>query len=819
MRDASIERLAKIISDTRDDDSGKKSRKPLLQIHIGLAEGWFSLVLLAIVSYSTIWCVQAVDWVDHLGVLSLTTGLGLLVGVLAAKQYRVSRWLLHVSAFVLSLLLAFWQTVDSYYAGRVVDFINGVQHWLSSVTIGGIGDVDAIFFFFIVALSFILAYSSAWLVYRTRAPWLMIVANAVVLLINLSNASDGYIIFLVVFLIASLLLLLRFNLYESMRRWKRQGLRYAEDLGWDVMQAGALISIGILIFSWILPGSYTNPTVSQLWNLNSNPWTQIQNTWNRVISTSGGINPANRGNFRDSLSLGGNPNLTNEVVFNVQFANSQDNTQYLTSLSYDTYNGAVWTVGPVDTGAIKANQPFPSGADMTHEVVQKISVVNPPGEQNPYLLGASDIVSVNLPAKVQTNQASSKIDWQGQNGYLVAGQTYTVTSNVSSADEQTLRSVPMPADAPQFPAGYEGSSVPVTYFYPAVVDTYTQLPKLDPRIAALAKSITRGKATMYDKVVALESYLRSNYSYNVNIHRPSDEEGVAWFLFDNPNHDGFCNYFSSAMTVMARSLGIPARVAVGYTHGTYDTKHKENIIRGTDAHSWTQVYFAGYGWINFEPSASFATFTRPLPSEFPSVGAGSNSSANGNITPPVNPTHRLTRGDSSDNSDSSTGTRTAAGPSLGAALGSLILLILFALLLFSLWWRRLFHNYGLPSQLYGRVCTLAEWAGIKLQPAQTPYEYMQEVALVAPKEAETLERLGDIYVRDRWADPASKEHPRRSGEIAELPGLWKQLQPPLFLYVLRHPHFLRSFPTRIASAFSTFRRRRRAKRVPDIEDL
>ncbi|MDQ2886870.1 MAG: DUF3488 and transglutaminase-like domain-containing protein [Chloroflexota bacterium] len=818
MRDAAIERLAKIISDTKDDDSGKKSRKPLLAIHIGLAEGWFSLVLLAIVSYSTIWCVQAVGWVDHLGVLSLTTALGLLAGVLAAKYYRFPRWMLHSAALVLSLLLAFWQTVNSFYAGRVDNFINGVQHWLSSVTIGGTGDVDAIFFFFIVALSFILAYTSAWLVYRTRAPWLMIVANAVVLLLNLSNVSDGYIIFLIIFLIASLLLLLRFNLYESMLRWKRQGLRYAEDLGWDVMQAGALISIGILIFSWILPGSYINPTISQLWSLNSNPWTQIQNTWDRVISVSGGSNPANRGNFRDSLSLGGNPNLTNEVVFTVQFANNQDNTQYLTSLSYDTYNGAAWTVGPVDTGAIKANQAFSSGADMTHTVVQKISVVNPPGEQSPYLLGASDIVSINLPAKVQTNQASSKIDWQGQNGYLVAGQNYTVTSTVSSADEQTLRSVPMPADAPQFPAGYEGSAVPVTYYYPAIVDTYTQLTKLDPRIAALAKSLTRGKTTMYDKVVALESYLRSNYSYNVNIHRPSDEEGVAWFLFDNPNHDGFCNYFSSAMTVMARSLGIPARVAVGYTHGTYDAKHKENIIRGTDAHSWTQVYFAGYGWINFEPSASFAQFTRPLPSEFPSTDAG-GSSANGGITPPVNPTHRLTRGDSSDNSSTGTGTGTGTGPSLGTALGSLILLILFALLFFSLWWRRLFRNYGLPAQVYGRVCTLAEWAGIKLQPAQTPYEYMQEVALVAPNEAETLERLGDIYVRDRWADPASKEHPRHNGEIAELPGLWKQLQPQLFLYVLRHPHFLRRLPTGIATTFSTFRRRRRAKHVPDIEDL
>ncbi len=819
MRDAAIERLARIISDSDDDGSGKKSRKPLLEIHIGLAEGWFSLVLLAIVLYSTIWCVQAADWVDHLGVLSLTTGLGLLAGVLAAKQSRFSRWPLHIAAFVFSLLLAFWQTVNFFYGGSVDGFISGVQHWLSSVSIGGTGDVDAIFFFFVVALSFILAYTSAWLVYRTRAPWLMIVANAVVLLFNLSNVSDGYIIFLVLFLIASLLLLLRFNLYESMRRWKKQGLRYAEDLGWDVMQAGALISIGILIFSWILPGSYMNSTISQLWNLNSNPWTQIQNTWNRVIFTNGGTNPANRGVFRDSLALGGNPNLTNEVVFTVQFANSQDNNQYLASLSYDAYDGTTWTVSPVDTSALKTNEPFPSGADMTHLVVQKVTVVNPPGEQNPYLLGVSEIVSVNLPARVQTNQASAKVDWQGQNGYLVSGQNYTVSSSVSSADEQTLRSVPMPKDAPQASSGYEGTSVPVTYYYPAVVSMYTQLPKLDPRIAALAQSITRGKTTMYDKVSALESYLRSHYTYNVNIHRPSSEEGVAWFLFDNPNHDGFCNYFSSAMTVMARSLGIPARVAVGYTHGTYDEKSKQNIIRGADAHSWTQVYFAGYGWINFEPSASFATFTRPLPSQFPSVGAGAGGGTNDGATSPINRNRRLNPGDIGDNGGNNTGIGSTMGPSLGTVLGSFILLILFAVLLFSLWWRRLFRNYGLSAQLYGRVCTLAEWAGIKVQPAQTPYEYMQEVAAITPKEAEMLERLGNIYVRDRWADPASKEHPRHSGEIAELPGLWKRLQPPLFLYVLRHPYFLHSIPTRMASAFTSFRRRRRAKRVPDIEDL
>src|SRR5207248_8469907 len=138
---------------------------------------------------------------------------------------------------------------------------------------------DSIFLAVIRALGVLLAYSSAWLVYRTRSPWLMIVANAVVLLINLSNVDSGYIIFLVVFLMASLLLLLRMNLFESTRRWRRQGLRFSDDLGWDVMQAGALISIAILVFSWFLPSGYTNDTVPQVWNANANPWFQLEGNW------------------------------------------------------------------------------------------------------------------------------------------------------------------------------------------------------------------------------------------------------------------------------------------------------------------------------------------------------------------------------------------------------------------------------------------------------------------------------------------------------------------------------------------------------------
>src|SRR5215831_4683863 len=100
MRDATFERLSNIIADPRKSDGGsEKNRRipprPDIHFHLSLAEGWFSLFLLATVVYSTIWSVEVADWVDHLNILTLTTFIGLVVGVLAAKQRRLPRLLVH----------------------------------------------------------------------------------------------------------------------------------------------------------------------------------------------------------------------------------------------------------------------------------------------------------------------------------------------------------------------------------------------------------------------------------------------------------------------------------------------------------------------------------------------------------------------------------------------------------------------------------------------------------------------------------------------------------------------------------------------------
>jgi protein-glutamine gamma-glutamyltransferase len=129
---------------------------------------------------------------------------------------------------------------------------------------------------------------------------------------------------------------------------------------------------------------------------------------------------------------------------------------------------------------------------------------------------------------------------------------------------------------------------------------YLQLPKLDPRIADLARMITSRAPNPYDKARAIESYLRNNYGYTLDLSGTPPVDPLAYFLFEK--RAGHCEYFAAAMTVMLRTVGVPARYVNGFLPGEYNEVGGDYIIRASDAHSWVEVFFPGYGWITFDPT-------------------------------------------------------------------------------------------------------------------------------------------------------------------------------------------------------------------------
>ncbi len=240
-------------------------------------------------------------------------------------------------------------------------------------------------------------------------------------------------------------------------------------------------------------------------------------------------------------------------------------------------------------------------------------------EVYPVLFAAAPITKLNW---IDNDQAAlpSGLVWEPGSGELRLlnwsmknrkyPQTYSVTSSVPVLDEELLRKAK---------AGWPDEDEASRNAY------YLQLPDTLPaRVRELAEKVTAEATNDYDRAKLLESYLRLNFNYN-NMPDESKLTGssadfVDQFLFEL--EEGYCDYFSTSMAVMARSLGLPARWVKGFAPGVLPAsdygppgEFMEELnptgagtytVRNSDAHSWVEIYFEGFGWIPFEATAGFS---------------------------------------------------------------------------------------------------------------------------------------------------------------------------------------------------------------------
>ena len=138
-----------------------------------------------------------------------------------------------------------------------------------------------------------------------------------------------------------------------------------------------------------------------------------------------------------------------------------------------------------------------------------------------------------------------------------------------------------------------------------VLDGFAQVPagSTTERVRALALRITSPAPTTYDKIKAIEAWLAANVQYSLNAPlAPKGVDVVDDFLFRS--RVGWCEQIASSLVVMARSVGIPARLATGFVSGERDSLTGEFVVRERDAHAWAEIYFPGIGWQPFDPTAS-----------------------------------------------------------------------------------------------------------------------------------------------------------------------------------------------------------------------
>lgn len=169
---------------------------------------------------------------------------------------------------------------------------------------------------------------------------------------------------------------------------------------------------------------------------------------------------------------------------------------------------------------------------------------------------------------------------------MLPGQQYTVWSLLPDADPERLRKAP--------PGKY-------TLDFEEQYIRQTTL-EITEGLGPLVAQITRGLTNNYDKAVAIQRYLETNCLYTLDVPRtPAGVDAVVYFV--TTSRRGACDLFASAMTLMCRLAGIPARVATGFAPGTWDESQQAYIVRGLDAHAWSELYFPGTGWVPFDLAA------------------------------------------------------------------------------------------------------------------------------------------------------------------------------------------------------------------------
>jgi transglutaminase-like putative cysteine protease len=259
---------------------------------------------------------------------------------------------------------------------------------------------------------------------------------------------------------------------------------------------------------------------------------------------------------------------------------------YWRGLVFDTYRDGVWTASNHDFVTLQPYVPPrllpPAPPNTLGTFVQVFRLVR----QLPGVISAAyPIQSLYAPVAALREDAYGTFRTPD---VLRPGQTYSVVSYLPNLSPQELRQDP-------FALGSPGEG-------PAYLDK-GNLSRQAQDLAAQA--VAGHTSNQFDEVMALTTYLQTHFQYSQQLgHVPAGRDPVDWFLFDVKI--GYCEQFATAETLMLRSLGIPARLATGYSTGSYDPVLDQSIVRERDAHAWVEVWFPNHGWVPVDPSPGFS---------------------------------------------------------------------------------------------------------------------------------------------------------------------------------------------------------------------
>jgi len=534
-------------------------------------------------------------------------------------------------------------------------------------------------------------------------------------LILASTAYRPGIVFLVAFVAYIVLATLALMVGHVRRKSERHGIREVplgrELMGTTGVLSGVIFCVALVVF-------VTFPRVSQGWAGRG-----------ETLATS-------IAGFSDQISIGehgstilGNP----EIVLRVEFPNGEPADiagLHWRGRSYDRFDGVRWTRSdgvPPSSGPTAWYRERWTGETIRQRIYGSPLDVRVLFALHPALEFGSE------------SGIQPLFDNAGDFFYWGSGApVYTATSPASPPSAEQLR-----ADA----RGFTPSD-----------RHYLQLPpRLDERIVALSDSLTAGLDNRYDQVMAVQRWLHT-FGYTRMLPATAGEATLDHFLFER--RAGHCEYFSTAMVVMLRTLGIHARNVNGFLGGQWSQFGDYLVVTQNEAHSWVEVWFPGYGWVTFDPTppgsagAAFApVWFWPGRIFFDGLQHRWNKWV-------LDYSLEEQVGIFAGLLEERASAETASGSSPGTGRGTNLWGVTLVVLLLGAGWTLVRRGAGAaspPTAMYLGLRAACARAGLGVSPGLTPLALVDRVRAERREAGRATERLVDLYLRARYGRGALGE--------------------------------------------------------------
>jgi transglutaminase-like putative cysteine protease len=708
--------------------------------------GWISLVLLAVMALALAWSVQGASWLEQMDFLVPVALYAVIAGSLIGMLRGSIVWALPIGALI-GTGVVLWTVGGEYFTaldqgGRLLALRTEFIDWLVVVLGTGYPPQMTPYAIGLGALMFATVFAAAFAVYRHHRVLDAIVLLGAALIVNMSAILTDLFFQLLLFVVAAMLLWLRAALVDRQDGWQRRRVNETLEVPTAIMRSGILSAGAAIGLAWLLTAVAVASPLTDAWRSMDGVWSGVRDQVDGVFGNL--TNPQSRisGNsFGSSFIVQGEWVSVDDEVLVL----AAPRPLYLRTVTYDIYTGRGWDSSESVTRNVEAGQLLFDELTSERSTAPDAVSVEQIGIEMRQPIGR-DLFTAGSPLKVYAPTVVSEPFGQPLLGHiqhanaLGKGQSYQQDVQLSTATEAEL--------------GAAGDDYPEE-----VRALYLDSSRVTDRVADLAVQVTEGAENNYERARALANYLSHDpiFSYSTKAGvPPSDADLVDFFLFDPEfGHSGYCQYFASAMVMMARSIGLPARLAAGFAPGERQDDDTF-LVREANAHAWAEIYFPGYGWEIFEATKSIN----------PAFGRASGDPTSTVAPPQLGSDPFL---EDPDLVDALRGTGGAAAlpspdPVEGAidpnqpdlappdesSRGANALLIAVLVLggLIALWFRMNYLNRRwrlLPAgdRAWRQLTAAAGRAGVGPRPSETIYEYAGWLEDQLPNQAEPIQTVAD----------------------------------------------------------------------------